>query len=248
MTRVLEPQAVEQVVPGDPFFREALNAHPKTDAWELMGSFQRLQQTYREGRVGEREAAFADYVLQVRRQGGDPKVHFHYALGLLALGSAQRDPERSSAFQRILNDHWFGSVPEDLESSFRKGLERILGLALDPRAGNRGERLDRVREFVRMDFQRPVRLEWVAAEFGFSTSALGRAFNARFGKSFSAFLRDLRVGKAKELLAEGCLPVEQVSRECGFKNFHYFFEVFKKSTGMTPQKFRKAHSGLADKF
>jgi AraC-like DNA-binding protein len=249
MTKLLESPftEIETRETSSPAREPVERSFREDKTWGTIVAFQKLQRVFLEGRSEEKERACADFLRKVRLYGGDPQPHFHYALGFLTLALSQRDPERARIFEGILSDFQSRPATEEVERAFRRGLERLFALALKPRAGVAQDRLERVRDFIQVNFQSPIRLERVARDFGFSTSSLGRRFKENFGKGFSAFLRDLRVEKAKELLIEGRLPVEQVSRESGFRNFHYFFEVFKKVTGKTPQKFRRSVSGLSDK-
>lgn len=247
MTKILE-------VPLTVIPKSFISAYPRGEKicredkiWGTIISFQKFQRVFLEGRTEEKDEAYTEFLRKVRLYGGDPQPHFHYALGFLTLALSQRDPERAQVLEGVLLDFQCRLETEPVERAFRRGSERLFALALKPKAGAAQDRLERVRDFVQVNFQSPVRLERVARDFGFSTSSLGRRFKENFGKGFSAFLRDLRIEKAKELLKEGHLPVEQVSRESGFRNFHYFFEVFKKVTGRTPQKFRRSVLSSSDK-
>ncbi|HVZ81066.1 MAG TPA: helix-turn-helix domain-containing protein [bacterium] len=245
MTEILEAP-VDRVSLRGPDHGET--SPPERSAlWELLSAFQGLQKVYREGRMSEREAAFQLYVHRVRMQGRGAVVHFQYALGFLALELSKMEPGLAPALDKVLAENARSMERGDPEAMFKDGLERIYRLALKPRQGMKEDRLDSARDFIRAHFQESIPLGKVAVEFGLSTSVFGRCFKERFGKGFSVFLRDLRVEKAKELLTHGQLSVERVSLESGFKNFHYFFEVFKKATGKTPHQFRRTQTGRSPK-
>lgn len=51
------------------------------------------------------------------------------------------------------------------------------------------------------------------------------------------YLNALRIEKSKELLTSDSMAVSAVARLVGFPDPLYFSRVFKKYTGVTPQKF-----------
>lgn len=51
------------------------------------------------------------------------------------------------------------------------------------------------------------------------------------------YIIDIRIGKAKQLLADGIYKMNAVSERCGFSNPYHFCRVFKKKTGLTPSQY-----------
>lgn len=81
-------------------------------------------------------------------------------------------------------------------------------------------------------------LEAIAAELYVSQSTLSRLFKRLTGKSFSAYLRELRLSHACELLQESTLTVDGVVRACGLRDLPSFYHTFQIHTGMTPHQYR----------
>ena len=67
-----------------------------------------------------------------------------------------------------------------------------------------------------------------------------RLFKSITGTSPARFIINCRVTRAKELLIEEYLTLEDISERCGFSTPSYFCRVFKEITGMTPNEFRCA--------
>jgi len=59
------------------------------------------------------------------------------------------------------------------------------------------------------------------------------------GVGMEKYLQNLRLDEARRLLKTGNLPVSQVARACGFKSGSYFIRLFRKKTGLSPQKYRR---------
>lgn len=66
-----------------------------------------------------------------------------------------------------------------------------------------------------------------------------RLFNARFGTSPAKYIKSLRIGKAKNLLASAAYSVTQIAEKCGYSSVYYFCQDFKTETGETPSAYRK---------
>lgn len=79
----------------------------------------------------------------------------------------------------------------------------------------------------------------LAAECNISEVYFRRLFTKRFGISPKQFIIDLRVQKAKQLLAESGWSTAAISEKCGFSNPYHFCRLFKQHTGTTPSEYRK---------
>lgn len=96
---------------------------------------------------------------------------------------------------------------------------------------------------IRSRYQEPLTLGAVAAEIGVSSSHLSRLLSAGLGHGFSEELTRARLDAACRLLEDPTLDVKQVARRCGYGNYTYFFEVFRKHLGASPQQYRAGLEG-----
>ena len=81
----------------------------------------------------------------------------------------------------------------------------------------------------------------LAAVCNISEVYFRKLFTKHFGVSPKQYIIDLRIQKAKQLLAEGAMSASAVSNECGFSNPYHFCRLFKQHTGSTPTEYRKAN-------
>jgi AraC-like DNA-binding protein len=80
----------------------------------------------------------------------------------------------------------------------------------------------------------------VAKLLGISTQYLSQLLNDNCGKSFSLFINEYRIEKAKALLIEEKkISMEVISEQCGFNSQSTFYSTFKKIVAATPAKYRK---------
>ena len=81
----------------------------------------------------------------------------------------------------------------------------------------------------------------VAKELNIPAHTLSQFLNDNFNKSFSLFINELRIKKAKELLL---LPnpytIEAIGYESGFNSKSTFYTTFRKITGQTPLEYLKS--------
>lgn len=79
-----------------------------------------------------------------------------------------------------------------------------------------------------------------AADVCMSYSAYAHAFRAVTGKTFKAYLTEVRLRRAEEkILDEGC-SVTDAAFACGYGSVSYFIKEYKRLTGHTPDAHRRA--------
>lgn len=100
------------------------------------------------------------------------------------------------------------------------------------------ERVERIESMLAANTGNPLQLNDIAALVGMSRSALGRLFQEYRGQSPCACFRDIRLERARELLAHGNLSVTQVAIETGFASSQHLAGVFKRKFGRNPSDFR----------
>lgn len=81
-----------------------------------------------------------------------------------------------------------------------------------------------------------LRIDRVAAEFGFSVRNLSRLLHAS-GIRFADYMNHQRVVRAIELFSDGGKTLQQVAYEAGFSTPNHFNRVFRQVTGMSPGVF-----------
>jgi AraC-like DNA-binding protein len=106
------------------------------------------------------------------------------------------------------------------------------------------EKIRRAKKYIAQNYQSPqLSIEGVAGELGVSTAYLRREFSRAYGLSPIAFLRNVRIGNAKNMLASGYLSIEAIAAQCGFSGTGYFIQVFHKAVGDSPDRYRRRLRG-----
>ena len=89
-----------------------------------------------------------------------------------------------------------------------------------------------------------ISIEEIAKSLGFTHIQFTRIFTKEMGKPPVVYLNDMRLGKAKRLLAETNMSIGDIALESGFENQFYLHNRFKKQYGMAPSVYRKHTRGI----
>lgn len=90
-------------------------------------------------------------------------------------------------------------------------------------------------------FHEDLSLTRCAARLHLHPKYLGRLFLQETGKSFHAYLNDVRLTNAKHLLTVSSASVIEIALSCGYNTVTYFNRVFKAATGKSPTQYRNRH-------
>lgn len=99
--------------------------------------------------------------------------------------------------------------------------------------------ISKVMEYMDEHMDEALTLEEVAGTIHISATYLSKLFKKEAGTTFIKALTEMRIEKAK-LLLQAQWKVTEVSPAVGFPNTKYFSQVFKKSTGLSPQQYKGA--------
>lgn len=99
--------------------------------------------------------------------------------------------------------------------------------------------IDRTIEYLRDNYQSHYSLQDVAHIANLSPYHFLRLFKNQTGKTPYAYLLNIKIEKAKELLKSKKYTVTEVCFLCGFNNTSHFATLFKKMVGLSPSDYRK---------
>ncbi|WP_411336796.1 helix-turn-helix transcriptional regulator [Ruminococcus gauvreauii] len=102
--------------------------------------------------------------------------------------------------------------------------------------------MKRVLEYISQNYDKQLKLEEAAEQVYITPAYLGIIFKKETGKNFTAYLTDLRMEKAKELLLDVRININEITYKVGYHNVRYFSRTFKEYVGITPKEYRKIHA------
>jgi AraC family transcriptional regulator len=111
------------------------------------------------------------------------------------------------------------------------------------RAGPVDRRLRRAIEFMHDNFARELALEEIAAAAYLSEYHFARLFKQITGLTPHFYLANLRLERARVLLAETSLSINEVAASVGYHSQSHFTKMFKSVAGITPSSYRESAIG-----
>jgi len=127
----------------------------------------------------------------------------------------------------------------ELFESYRRAVADLESALRLPTQARRESNLRRAVTFIRDNLGGPLGLAEVAHAGGFAPDYFSRLFKQRERVTFEVYVSQLRVERAKQLLARTTFSVEAIAQLCGFASGPYFHRVFKGMSGITPRTYRK---------
>jgi two-component system, response regulator YesN len=134
-----------------------------------------------------------------------------------------------------------GGQPGDLNLLFEGYLNRLTTLYLGSKNDNKLA-IRKAAAFIRENYSREITLKVVADMVFLNYYYFSQLFKRETGMSFTEYLTQVRMEKAKELLKEVKYKTYEISHMLGYSSSKHFSAIFKKSFGLTPIEYRNKHN------
>lgn len=119
---------------------------------------------------------------------------------------------------------------EEFRDELAKSLEFYRDCRLD-------KNIELAQKYVLEHYREKITLGQVADALNISQGHLSSTFRKHTGKKFSDYVTEVKIEKAKELIATYQYMMYEISDMLGFDTQYYFSTVFKKITGYTPKEY-----------
>jgi YesN/AraC family two-component response regulator len=94
-------------------------------------------------------------------------------------------------------------------------------------------------KYIDDNINEKIKISDLANQTRWESQHFNRLFTQYIGSTPYKYIMDKKIEKAKTLLMETTIPIVQLSFDLGFKSHSNFCSIFKKTTGKTPENFRK---------
>lgn len=101
------------------------------------------------------------------------------------------------------------------------------------------QKVQQVLNYLNGNYHRQISSALIEQELCCNFDSLNRMFKKQKGKTIFAYLSEIRIHHARELMSTTSMKVAAVGRRVGFEDECYFSKVFKKYTGMSPCQYEK---------
>jgi len=96
--------------------------------------------------------------------------------------------------------------------------------------------------FIDFHYMEEIDLVSIFSEYGFSKRSFLRHWGRVFNMPPHQYIINLKINEAIRAMHENVFaPVKEIANVAGFKDQLYFSRVFKKQTGLSPEKYREKH-------
>lgn len=96
--------------------------------------------------------------------------------------------------------------------------------------------------YIKHNYSKDITLKDISNKLYINSAYLGQVFKKELGQSFTDYVNNLRIKKAKELLVSSNMKVYEIAECVGFTDAHYFLKMFKKYSGVNPSDIRKVNN------
>jgi AraC-like DNA-binding protein len=103
------------------------------------------------------------------------------------------------------------------------------------------ERMRLVHEYVLKHFKENINLSTVASLSNMTDAAFCRYFKSRTNKTFSDFVKEIRIGNACKMLQDENKSISQTCYESGYNTVSNFNNQFKSLKGVSPLQYQKLY-------
>ena len=93
--------------------------------------------------------------------------------------------------------------------------------------------------YVKENYLEKINVDDVAQRVHMSVSWFSKQFKKETGMSFVDYINAVRIEKAKELLKNSNLTINEVYEKAGYKSRNHFYGLFRRYTGMSAHEYRK---------
>lgn len=97
-----------------------------------------------------------------------------------------------------------------------------------------------VKHYVDEHYLENIVIKDLTRRFGVTSNYLSTLFKQATDCSLKEYIISKKMSKAKELLKETNLQINEVAEGIGYDNEHYFSRIFKQKVGLTPSQYRNA--------
>lgn len=130
----------------------------------------------------------------------------------------------------------------DQYKEWLRDLVRPVLVVISSRSESRDPIISFVLDYLDKHYGEDINLNLVADKLNLTPGYLSSIFKEKTNINFSEYLNNLRIERAKELLMNLELRIQDIALQVGYQNVNSFIRMFKRCAGITPGEYRKRYS------
>ncbi|MDQ0257349.1 AraC-like DNA-binding protein [Evansella vedderi] len=203
-----------------------------------------ILQAIRIGQIDESERLIRDFIEELKSKG---RKEINIQPGITQLfGSIQHEImhsgihpyevfEGKNMFEEVANiresEQMVNWLTKEVITPYVQTLEGKVNMKMK-------QLVEEVCIYIQENYMEDISLESCADEVGTNPYTLSKAFKKVIGVNFIDYLTNLRIDKAKGLLLNTNMKINDIAEQVGYRH-SYFNRIFKKHLGLPPSQYRK---------
>jgi len=127
----------------------------------------------------------------------------------------------------------------ELKAGLRSLTDKVLGEMARARDSGSRKPIEQAKSWIREHLDQEITIKRIADQVYLNPTYFSESFKLQTGETMLDYVTRERIEKAKELLADPKLRIQDVCGRIGYQDAKYFGRLFKQRTGLTPSKFRE---------
>ncbi|MFT3984436.1 MAG: response regulator [Lachnospiraceae bacterium] len=133
---------------------------------------------------------------------------------------------------------------EDLNTAIERAFIQLGGQLdeqpedADARQLSPGEVIEIIRDDIEKNYATDISISMFSEKYFFSKEYLSKLFKKQYGIGIYEYALKLRMNRAKELLSNNTIQIQEISDRLGYSNNNYFSKAFKNYYGISPTDYR----------
>lgn len=101
----------------------------------------------------------------------------------------------------------------------------------------KGEKIDSIMDYINKNINEKMNTSEIAAIFNLSPDYLSTLFKKTTGETLMNYINRSKINKAKEMMIEKDLKVQEISETLNYYDPYYFSKIFKRFEGISPSEY-----------
>ncbi len=105
-----------------------------------------------------------------------------------------------------------------------------------------------IKEYIEQNYCQDIKISMFSDRYFFSKEYLSKLFKRKYGCGIYEYALKLRMDRAKELISQPDLQVQEISDRLGYSNNNYFSKAFKNYYGLSPTEYKSSIPGKSNRL
>ncbi len=181
-----------------------------------------------------------DYIRENKVTPDDVRLYFRHLICRYIMYLKQSDNDIIVPLELQNKSVFKGLTTEEIFDKVIFFIEELYTLSKPISLSQSESYIAKVKDYIDENYSDPyLTLTLIANYIALNPSYLCTEFAKQEGIGIIQYLTKLRMKKAKDLLLNSSLKINDISNQVGYLNSTYFSTIFRKQEGKTPSEFRK---------